>query len=319
MLNVIIWTTECGFIMKDTELESLLCDLINSFKLYRASYKKEKEIDIMLSERWRYQPDYLVEAILYFNGINIKRNQNGVYDLIEFPEVEYHALQQHLLDIIARYAKMGSYIEMEGNDGSRWRWEFNGFKAEIKPSKKVREIEIITPTPEEVNESAKDVFEYLYSARSLGSSFFLPMSKVRDARGAVLECISKKTGKFPNEANRISAKQRAGNYNFRMLESLLLKFGNIVISADDEKEGFNDILITEGNQPILQEKILQSIAPFVEDGSYIDMRDEEGNTWKWEFEDGELIKKENALAFDEGSGEGLFAKIKRWFECLFND
>lgn len=319
MSNGIMWTTECGFIMKDTELESLLYDLINSFKRYRASYKKEKEIDAMLSERWKYQPDYLVETILYFNGINIKRNQNGVYDTIEFPEVEYHALQQHLLDLIAKHAKAGSYIEMEGNDGSTWRWEFENMKAVMKPSVRVKEeVSIITPTPEEVCEAAKDVFEYLYSAKSVSSNFGLPASKVRDARGAVLECISKETGKFPNEANRISAKQRNGNYNFRMLESLLLKYGNIIITSDNEKEGFNDILIAEGNQPVLQEKLLMAIAPFVEENSFIDMKDEEGNAWRWEFEDGECIKDENALIFDEDY-VGFFGKIKRWFNSLFKE
>ena len=39
------------------------------------------------------------------------------------------------------------------------------------------------------------------------------------------------------------------------------------------------------------EILFKAIAPFVEDGSYIEMCGEDGLMWRWEFKDGRLIEK----------------------------
>ena len=58
-----------------------------------------------------------------------------------------------------------------------------------------------------------------------------------------------------------------------------------------------------------------AIAPYVKRDSYIDMKDEDDNMWRWEFDGKECIKDEDALIFDES--DNFFTKIKEWFSKLF--
>ncbi len=42
----------------------------------------------------------------------------------------------------------------------------------------------------------------------------------------------------------------------------------------------------------------QAIAPYVEEGSYIQMFNDSGKTWRWCFENGKMLEKYAKLAFD---------------------
>lgn len=47
-----------------------------------------------------------------------------------------------------------------------------------------------------------------------------------------------------------------------------------------------------------EEIVLGAIAPYVEDGSYIEMNGEDGALWRWAFEDGECIEKTPLIIWD---------------------
>lgn len=62
--------------------------------------------------------------------------------------------------------------------------------------------------------------------------------------------------------------------------------GNIIgISFEGEKAGDDKILF-------------DAIAPFVEDESYIQMRGEEEDIWRWEFDNGKCKEKKARIEFD---------------------
>lgn len=44
--------------------------------------------------------------------------------------------------------------------------------------------------------------------------------------------------------------------------------------------------------------LFEAIAPFVEDGSYIEMSGEDGDIWRWVFEDGKCIEKNAIITFE---------------------
>lgn len=47
--------------------------------------------------------------------------------------------EEEALEVIAEYVKEGSYVEMKGEDGERWKWEFRNGKLETIRGKVVWE------------------------------------------------------------------------------------------------------------------------------------------------------------------------------------
>lgn len=47
-----------------------------------------------------------------------------------------------------------------------------------------------------------------------------------------------------------------------------------------------------------EEVVLEAIAPYVENGSYIQMQGEEGEQWRWIFDDGKVIEKYATLIWE---------------------
>ena len=48
-----------------------------------------------------------------------------------------------------------------------------------------------------------------------------------------------------------------------------------------------------------EDKMFQKIAPFVEDGSFIEMRGEDGAMWRWYFSDGQVREVQAKVVWDE--------------------
>jgi len=48
-----------------------------------------------------------------------------------------------------------------------------------------------------------------------------------------------------------------------------------------------------------EDKMFQKIAPFVEDGSFIEMRGEDGAMWRWVFSDGKVREIKSKVIWDE--------------------
>jgi len=63
--------------------------------------------------------------------------------------------------------------------------------------------------------------------------------------------------------------------------------GNIInVQIDKEKMGG-------------EEEIFKAMSPFIEDGSYIEYRGDDGKQWKWIFEKGKMIEKVARLVYDD--------------------
>ncbi len=65
---------------------------------------------------------------------NIELDEEGNVVGIQF-EAEKIGDEDALFGAIAPFVKAGSYIDMHGEDGARWRWAFDGTKCEHKSAK----------------------------------------------------------------------------------------------------------------------------------------------------------------------------------------
>jgi hypothetical protein len=72
-------------------------------------FRELPSLDAVLRE-WRWMPEY---------------NTDGDIVRLNF-EGEKAGDEDTLFRVLAPFVKAGSYIEMQGEDGARWRWEFDG-------------------------------------------------------------------------------------------------------------------------------------------------------------------------------------------------
>lgn len=89
------------------------------------------------------------------------------------------------------------------------------------------------------------------------------------------------------------------------------------VHIHDDESGVDDIEFT--GEKLGDDKILfDAIAPFVEAGSYIVMRGEEGEFWKWTF-DGKTCKEVQAVGkvFEDDEDVGDVEKLR--MQRVFND
>lgn len=64
-----------------------------------------------------------------------------------------------------------------------------------------------------------------------------------------------------------------------------------------DDEGITTLLLE--NEKMGQELLLfQALAPFVDEGSYIEIQGECGDVWRWIFKDGECIEKQGKITFE---------------------
>ena len=71
------------------------------------------------------------------------------------------------------------------------------------------------------------------------------------------------------------------------LKEALEEFGYDVIEDEKELKIFDFLNEKEGDELTM----FQAIAPVVEEGSYIEMYGEDGDTWRWVFENGKCTEK----------------------------
>ena len=65
----------------------------------------------------------------------------------------------------------------------------------------------------------------------------------------------------------------------------------------DVKDEMNSIYF-EGEKYGDDDLIFNAIAPYVEDGSYIQMNGEDGAIWRWVFENGKCVEKQATITFN---------------------
>ena len=61
-----------------------------------------------------------------------------------------------------------------------------------------------------------------------------------------------------------------------------------------------------GDDPIL----FEAIAPYVQDGSYIEMQGEDGALWRWSFTDGKVVEQEGVVDFTPTDYHGKYIDLR---------
>jgi len=84
--------------------------------------------------------------------------------------------------------------------------------------------------------------------------------------------------------NHLKAIQKTGNIE---------KISDLITKIEGEKEDFyiTDILF-EGEKIGNESSFFKAIAPFVKEGSFIEMVGEDGEKWRWVFENGQCVEKQ---------------------------
>ena len=85
---------------------------------------------------------------------------------------------------------------------------------------------------------------------------------------------------------------------FRNSPTLADALGKWRWDAEINKDGDIDNICFRGQKIGSDEVLFNAIAPFVEDGSYIEMQGEDGVMWRWVFEDGVCKEKNATITWD---------------------
>jgi hypothetical protein len=67
----------------------------------------------------------------------------------------------------------------------------------------------------------------------------------------------------------------------------------------EEEDGHISDIEFRGEKLGDDERFFEALAPFVEDGSFIEMEGEDGSRWKWVFKDGSVSEKHARISYDE--------------------
>lgn len=78
----------------------------------------------------------------------------------------------------------------------------------------------------------------------------------------------------------------------------------------DRDENVNSIYFNREKYSGYEIVILDSIAPYVENGSYIIMQGEDGCVWQWKFKNGEVEKLNGDVVFDNDSDDEHITKYE---------
>jgi len=120
---------------------------------------------------------------------------------------------------------------------------------------------------------------------------------------AVVELADEKHRSRMNGGSWKCGKRTSWNYawvnmeelkNAKTLEDAMNCWGWEVYTEDED---IVDICFV--SEKLGQEEVLfDAIAPFVEDGSYIEMGGEDGGIWRWQFNKGICVENEANISFD---------------------
>lgn len=135
----------------------------------------------------------------------------------------------------------------------------------------------------------KEREEYImgYYVNSMESSFMLKKENVDKAWDALKKLFDEiprigwASQKVINESTSFEEAMEECGWTIEQNENG--DYDSIYFS--DEKYGDNEIE-------------LEAIAPYIENGSYIQMRGEEGDIWRWIFKDGKCIEKYATISFE---------------------
>lgn len=73
-------------------------------------------------------------------------------------------------------------------------------------------------------------------------------------------------------------------------------------SAEEDKEGNINGLWFQGDKSGDEDTLFDAIAPFVKEGSFIEMSGEDSTYWRWKFTGGKCIEVYGHVVFDDEEG-----------------
>jgi hypothetical protein len=83
----------------------------------------------------------------------------------------------------------------------------------------------------------------------------------------------------------------------KTIQEAFQEWGWGVTFEDEENESNIDSISFDMEKKGSEEAMFAAIAPWVEDGSYIEMSGEENDHWKWVFQDGEMKEKNGTIVW----------------------
>ena len=106
--------------------------------------------------------------------------------------------------------------------------------------------------------------------------------------------------------------------NAKTLKEALDAWG-IGIEQDGDNEEADINYIHCHSEKLGQEAVvLEAIAPYVENDSYIEMHGEDGSIWRWIFLDGKFEEKMGKLVWDETKSKVEYDKVSQALNTLYN-
>lgn len=146
-----------------------------------------------------------------------------------------------------------------------------------------------------------------YYVETVGCNFRLPKDKFELAYKAMCELNDhdelKRGGHYPANENwkgRYNPNKWFSwmPYNYPETTSNVIEILELLgfeLAYDDNGDLIH---LSYYNKTGSEDLFLESIAPFVEEGSSIDWRGEDGDYWKWYFSNGEMLFKKGSVVFE---------------------
>jgi hypothetical protein len=95
-------------------------------KVSEASFAMERGAEVRAMLKLGFETPEELEAALTASGWTVHRGRDGAVDDIDFTGEAFGAEFNALLPALGPFVAAGSFIELEGDDGAKCRWDFDG-------------------------------------------------------------------------------------------------------------------------------------------------------------------------------------------------
>lgn len=137
-----------------------------------------------------------------------------------------------------------------------------------------------------------------YYVQQIDQQFFIAKNDCKKALTAIKKLAQhadKMSGGSSNGERWFSWVTTSDFVNAKSLEEALSAWRWL---AEQDKDGNIAYLYFEGDKLGDEETLFDAIAPYVKDGSYLEMSGEDGARWRWGFEDGKCKEREAHIDFE---------------------
>lgn len=136
-----------------------------------------------------------------------------------------------------------------------------------------------------------------YCMRQVESEFFIEFAKKQDALNTLktMDPKTKGRGFYDGKAQWAWVSQNAVN-EARTLEEALEEWG---YSPSTDPEGNITDISFNAEKLGDEEHMFKVLAPFVREGSFLEMHGEDGGCWRWAFKDGKMKSVHAKVSWDD--------------------